>query len=325
MKTVLSRLRIATVAIVVCFLVSPITVFADMNDMDSIMTISPPTRRIVLVPGETYEGTVEVTNGVNSNKDLKYSVTIGSYGLGKDENGNVDYNNTDVDTVTEYNEIINWITLGKKEGVVSPNGTDTIPYTITVPDDAPFGGQYATIIVQNDTEDENTGNNVMIQNVIRFASSIIAEVAGETNRTGSIVENNIPSFILSSPLEVSSLVKNDGNVHTDATYTLQVWPIFSNEEICTNEESPESSFIMPGTQRYHAQKCEKMPPFGIFKVKQTVKIFDDTSVVERTVIVCPLWLLFIIIFAIVALVIWAVMKSRARKGRSKEQKKSSEE
>ena len=70
--------------------------------------------------------------------------------------------------------------------------------------------------------------------------------------------------------------------------------------------------MMPGTERYHA-KTVNTPPIGIFRVKQTVKIFGETSVVEMMVIVCPLWLLFLILFVIVALIIWVVMKIRGVK------------
>ena len=293
------------------------------GDNGVVMTISPPKQKIVLVPGETFEGTIQVSNSVNATKNLEYSATIGSYGLDKDENGNTDYNSTDVDTITSYNQMMEWIQLGKDHGSVAPNSTDTIPFTITVPEDAPAGGQYATVLIQNDTKNDEDSGNVMIESKVRFAASIIAEVAGETRNEGEIIENTIPAFLLNNKMSATATVKNNGNVHTDASFILQVWPLIGDEEICTNEEEPTTKMIMPDTERMHAEECN-LPSIGIFKAKQTVKIFGETSVVERMVVVCPLWLLFIIIFAIVALVIWLVTKSRSRKTRSKEQSKSSE-
>ena len=92
---------------------------------------------------------------------------------------------------------------------------------------------------------------------------------------------------------------------------LQVWPLFSDEEICTNEEQPETSLILPETERYHAQSCA-LPSVGIFKAKQTVKIFGEESIVEKMVIVCPIWLLFIIFFVIAAIIIWIVVRVQKR-------------
>ncbi len=296
------------------------------EDGSIVMTISPPRQDIVLVPGEVYEGTLRVSNSVNASKDLKYSVTIGSYGLDKDENGKANYDSTDISTVTEYNQIMEWIKLGKDHGSVAPNTTDTIPFTITVPEDAPAGGQYATIIVQDDTErDSEADKSIVIEDVVRFAATILAEVAGETRNEGAILENNIPAFMLNNKLAATSTVQNSGNVHTKASYVLQVWPLIGDEELCTNEENPTEHTVMPGTERMNTEEwCDTLPMVGIFRVKQTVKIFGETSVAERVVVVCPLWLLFIIIFALVSLVIWIVMKSRARKTRTKEQAKPSE-
>lgn len=284
------------------------SVFAEGESSEIRMTISPPNQKIVLVPGETFTGSINVSNSNDSPSDLKYSVTIDSYSLTRDENGVADYNDIDTDTVTEYNQMMDWIKLGKTEGSVKPNGTDTVPFTIEVPADAPAGGQYATIIVQKDNEaSQSGGNGIAIQETVRFAAGIFAEIAGETRKEGSIIENSIPAFIFSSPLRASSVVKNDGNVHTNAKYTLQVWPLFSDEEICTNEEEPTESFIMPETERMHVEECN-LPTVGIFRAKQTVEIFGEKSVMEKTIFVCPLWLLFVVVFAIVALVIWAATR-----------------
>ncbi len=287
----------------------------DAGKSGQMMTISPPIEKIVLVPGEVYEGSVKVSNSANAGKDLKYSVRVGSFSLKEDENGETDYNYTDVDTITSYNQIMEWITLGKESGVVAPDEIDVVPYTITVPEDAPAGGQYASIIIRNDTEDDQDSGNVAIQSVVEFAESILAEVAGETRDEGEIIENNIPSILFNNELSAVSKVRNNGNVHTNAKYVLQVWPLFSDEELCTNEEKPGESLIMPETERVHAEKCpegQNLPAFGLFKVRQTVEIFGEKSVAEKLILVCPLWLLFFIIFGFILLVMWLVAKAKHR-------------
>ena len=312
--------RISKIVAVLSVLLFPFVgmsnTFADMDGMDTVMTISPPSQRIVLTPGEDFNGSVTVSSSSTAKNGLKYSVTVGAFSLGTDEDGNVDYNDVDVDTVTGYNQIMEWIELKKEQGEVEIGGTDTIPFTIHVPENAPAGGQYATIIVQNDTGLDNTGGKgVSIESKVRFASNIFAEVTGDTEAKGSIIENNIPSFILSNQLSATSVVKNDGNVHTDADYILQVWPLFGDEELYTNEEKPDTNLVMPGAERYHS-KTVTTPSIGVFRVKQTIKVFGETSVVEKTVIVCPLWLLFIILFVIIGLIIWVFMKYKKKSKRN---------
>ena len=290
----------------------------DFDGMDTIMTISPPKQKIILTPGEVYNGAVTVLNATTSLSELKYSASVGSFTLGKDENGKIDYGITDVDTTTTYNQMTEWITLGKTSGTLSQGKSEEVPFTIKVPNDAPAGGQYASIVITNNTgvDDYNKGG-VSIVSEVRFASLIYAVVTGETKEDGEILENNIPSFLLNNQLDASSTVKNSGNVHTDAEYTLQIWPLFSDEEVYTNEEKPETNTILPDTERYHMQS-HTLPSIGIFKVRQTVKIFDKSEYVEKLVIFCPLWLLFVILFVIIALIIWVVMRAKKRKSSRKD-------
>ncbi len=285
------------------------------------MTVSPPYRKIILIPGETYSGFVSVFNSSDSTRALKYAVEVGSFSQHKSEGegSKDDYGSMDHVSRSNYNQIVDWIKLGKTGGSLAPGASEDIPYSIEVPKDAPGGGQYATILVVDNTTSGVPGEgNIGIDQSFQFASIIYAEVAGKTEEKGEIVDNSMPSFLLNGPLVAESMVKNNGNVHTDAEYTFQVWPLFSDEEICTNEEDPETSLILPDTERYHAQSCD-LPSVGIFKAKQTVKIFGETSVVERTVIMCPLWLLFVILFVIIALIIWIFMKVKKHKSPRKDE------
>lgn len=286
-------------------------VFAGSNSM----TITPPKQRIILIPGEKYTNTISVFNANDSTRDLNYEVSVGSFSQTKDESSPDDYGNVNIISESSYNQIMDWITLDKKEGVVAPNHSDEIAYTIDVPKNAPAGGQYATIVITDKTTSGVSGaGNVSIDQSFQFASIIYAEVAGETKEDGEILENDMPSFLLNGPLEATSMVQNNGNVHTDAEYILQVTPLLGGDDFCNNEEKPETSLILPETERYHAQSCD-LPAVGIFKAKQTVKIFGETSIVERTVIICPLWLLFLILFVIIAIVIWIATKVRGSKKR----------
>ena len=281
------------------------------------MFVSPMKEKMVLTPGEVYEGTIDVANANTSKYDLEYHVSVGSYNLTKNELNNDDYGAVDTTIRSNYNRMVDWITIDKPEGIVTPNGTETVVYRINVPKDAPAGSQYATLLVTDKTDipenmssDDGT-SNVMIESRIQMVVSLFANVTGETIREGSISENTMPSFLTNGPLTATSMARNDGNIYTDAEYVLQVWPLFSSEEICTNEENPETSLVLPETERYHTQTCD-LPTMGIFKAKQTVSIFGKTSITEKLVIICPIWLLFIIIFVIIALIIWIIIKIRSR-------------
>ena len=90
-----------------------------------------------------------------------------------------------------------------------------------------------------------------------------------------------------------------------------------------------TKYVLPGASRAISQTWDNTPSIGIFKVRQTVyydSMDNEPSVTEKMVIVCPVWLLFVIFFLIAALIIWIVMRVRARsKGSSKKSEEKSAE
>ncbi len=282
---------------------------------DKKFALSPMSQRIVLTPGEVYKGGVTVASPADATESFDYMVSVSPYSLAEDTTTDDNLGGSDFDTRNQYNQIADWITINNPKGTVAPNEQKTISFEIDVPEDVPAGGQYAALIVQEDKEgkeEPQEDNGMAINEIMRMAHIIYAEVAGETRNEGEILENSIPGFVTSNPLRASSMVRNNGNIDTKAQYSLQVWPLFSDEEICTNEEKQTEIRVMPETNNYHMEECN-VPSFGIFRVKQTVKIFNEISEVEKTVLFCPIWLLFIVLFIIAAIIIWIVMKVRSRR------------
>ena len=281
------------------------TVFAET----STFWVSPMNQKIILEPGERYEGTLKVSNPNDATGTVYYSLSTSPYSaVGEDYD-------TDLSTETAYTQMEDWISFARTTGSVEPNETDIVTFYIDVPADAPAGGQYATILVQNDTSLSEDVGQLNIASIMQISSIIYATVTGETEETGEILENNIPAFSTSS-LQTTALVKNTGNVHTNATLTLQVFPLFSDEELYTNEEEPQENLIMPETTRLAQQTWKDAPFAGIFRVKQTVELFGETSVAEKIVVICPLWLLFVVVFGIIFVVVWLSAKSKSRKKKS---------
>ena len=274
------------------------------------IALSPMSQSIVLIPGETYYGGITVANPATSTEDLHYLVTEMPF-YPVNENG--EYVNADYSTRTNMNMIVDWIKVDNPTGTLSPNEERTVSFSISVPYDAPAGGQYMALLVRENPDAVEIEDSMAVTEIMQMAHVIYAEVAGETNESAEIVDNYIPSFLFSNTLEASSTVKNNGNVHTYAKYTLQVWPMGSDEEICTNEEEAGSAFVMPNTEIYHLEKCD-LPMFGFFNAKQTVAIFGEESVVEKMIIVCPLWLLFVVVVVVISAIVWLFSLNKKRKG-----------
>ena len=272
-------------------------------------TMSPLSQKLILQPGETYTGSFRISVPSNQEKNFNYAVTVQPFYV------NEQYKPI-FDEVGDYSLMKDWITINSaKTGTVEPNKSVEIVYTINVPLDAAAGGQYAAISVGTDNS-KNTGDTegFGIQEQIAQAYTIFAEITGNTVRQGEILNVSVPSFLFSGKVSGNAEIKNTGNVHGNAKYILQVYPLFSNEEVYSNEEKDQDTKnIMPDRTYYNTTVWKDTPWFGIYNVVYTVEFEGVVNQVKKMVIVCPIWLLFIVIFIIVALVIWLINRSRNHK------------
>ena len=299
----------------------------------SAFVVSPQDQEYVLSPGQSVTGEVEVVNPSDAGGKFYYVAEVVPFSVSND--GKYDPN---FDARNDYTDIVNWVTMSDNDesdveevhGVLEPGETGNVHYTITVPKDARGGGQYFAVRVKNDveaTQKANGDDTVVIKEVVGIASLVFVEVSGDIIVKGEITDNNIPSFFLAPPSTTSFVVQNEGNTHAKISYALQVFPLFSDEEVYTTEEDMSSSYVLPGVSRVITQIWENTPQIGIFRVRQTVyynSTDSEPSVTEKMVIVCPVWLLFVIFFLIAALIIWIVMRVKARGKKSEKSEKKSE-
>ena len=278
-------------------------------DTESSFIVSPMTQRISLEAGEVYHGSIKVANPADATKDFNYKVEVSAYSV-KNENYNADFLSEN-----DRTRIKDWITVENPSGTIKPNESIRVNYTINVPNDAPGGGQYAALLVSSDPESE-TNEGVAVKNVFEMACVIYAEVSGETTRKGEITGNNVPGFAASIPIKVSGSVKNDGNIHEIARVGLEVRSVFSETPIYPkpNESGVVEETILPDTSRTISRDIDGISSLGIYVVKQTIEYMGETSVVEKTVVACPIWFM-ILVLATISAIVYSVVKTIRKKHR----------
>ncbi len=271
------------------------------------LQVSPTKQKISLAPGSSYVGTFKVQNVGAA--EFNYSVYATPYSV-VNENYSPNY-----EGLTNYTQIAEWITFDTKTatGKLQPGTSVDVAYTVNVPKDAPAGGQYAALMAQ--TEDGNDAN-ATVAVVHRVGMILYAAVPGDTRETGEIIKNTVNTFYFNPPLTVSSLVKNTGNVEQTATYNVKIYPLFSNEAVFSTEEKDDKEKqldIIPDTSRFNSITWEGAPRIGIFSVEQTIEFAGQVSTNKKLVLICPLWLLFVIFAMLFFIIFWLVSRARDRK------------
>lgn len=311
MKINLKRIAASVMAAaIICLSLNVAEVRAEESNTSAFVgfTMSPMNQRLILDPGDIYTGSFSLLNPANNTASVAYTLTIRSYYRDED-------NTAIFEDVDGMGQMAEWITLNTAStGELKPGETDEISYTIKVPKDAPSGGQYASITAASIPDEGGDGNAAILKESVAMAYTLLAEITGDTTHKGEISDLNLPGFLLNGNITGSSSIKNIGNVHGIAKYTLQVFPLFSNEEVYTNEEDPLLKTILPSRTLYNELTWDQTPAVGIFNVVYTVEFEGVTQQISKMVIKCPIWLLFIMILVVAAIIIWLALRMTRRKG-----------
>lgn len=280
--------------------------------MNNTFTLLPMSQRFLLMPGKVTEGSIKIVNPADATEDFSYKVTVTPYGVvGEDYKA-------DLETDSTRTAIAKWIEIEEPTGKIKPNESKEVKFKINVPANAPVGGQYATIAVSSNA-DTSSSSGVAVQNVLEMASVIYGTVNGPIEHKGEILENNVPGFIVSPPATLSALIKNEGNIHEDASFTIKVTDFFSGNTILPteNDDGGYSELIMPETTRYIEREVGNLPALGVVKVVQTIHYMGkEPSTTDKVIIICPIWFMALVAattLAIIFTIIQIIRKHRKHK------------
>lgn len=270
--------------------------------------VSPTSQNLGnLEPGSTYTGKFTVQN--SGTEGFNYKVYAAPYYVTESDNNEY---NAQFTISNQYTYISEWFTFSKEKGYLESGKSEEVEFTVKVPNDVAGGAQNASIMVE--TEDTADGVST-VQATVRVGSIVYSTVNGDTNYCGKIVEKNIPTLLINPPITASGRVENCGNVDLNVKYVLTVTPLFSNDPVYTNEEEPTIYATLPETKRFSSLSWDGTPNFGIFNVKLDITYNGQTETIEKMVIVCPLWLIILIILFIGAVIFWLVSRNRERKAK----------
>ena len=306
------RIAISSLAVLFCLVTCAFSAGAWAENLSGPFVgfmMSPMNKKLTLSAGESFSDSFSLINPDTNTTSVKYELNIKSFYRDDD-------NEALFEDVEGRGQIAQWITINVPEsGVLAPGASQEISYTIQVPKNAPSGGQYAAITATSSTGVNEGDSSAMLQESIVMAYTIFTEISGNTVRSAEFSDLSLPGFLLDGDIVASSKVKNTGNVHGIAKYSLQVFPLFSDEEIYASDEESERKLILPDRSLYHETIWDNTPTAGIFNVVYTVEFEGAVKQISKLIVKCPVWLLFIIIFIIIVVALllarWLINRRHA--------------
>lgn len=276
--------------------------------MASVFTMLPMSQTVNLTHGKTYRGYVTIANPAAAEEDFYYSASITPYSV-----LDADYT-ADLSTKSDWSMMVDWAEIENPTGVLKPNESGKIYFTITVPEDAPAGGQYAAITVRSNA-DAAAENGVQVQSVVEMASVIFAKVDGETVRSGEVTDNSMPGFVVTMPFKTSVTFVNEGNVHESATIKITIRDAWTGDVVFPkdDEKNTFSEMVMPETTRVLVREVSQVAELGAYDITQEVMYMGETYTTTQKVIACPLWFLILIIATVAVAIGTLVLRARKRK------------
>lgn len=288
--------------------------YADMTmtGQSPTLSVSPTRQELTFDPGKTYDLSITVTNAGGS--EATFIPAAGPYYPTAD--GNLDYS-----AENDHTQLWNWISFAQDSFTLAPGAKAEVNFAITVPADAPSGGQYAAVYAEVHASEGG------LNNVSRVGSLIVGRVDGEIIERGELLAQNVPTVVLGANFTPSVSIKNTGNVNFAVVSRLYVKDILSGNVLFdSTTDGDDQQQVYPDMTRTFSFNWEGLPGVGIFEVEYTVNFAGQSHSVKRTVWAVPLWLLLTVIGVLAFLVIFGWMafahsRLEARRQRKAQQKR----
>lgn len=214
-----------------------------------------------------------------------------------------------------------WIDI-PAEVAVPAGGTVVVPFTITVPEDAEPGDHAAGVAASVLSVQQADGTGVGVES--RVGVKVIAQVTGEIAPAFAVTGLDTDYLLSWNPFRpgnasVEFSVENTGNVRLDAAGILGL----AGQQIAFPADGERSQIVLPGESRTFALMVDDVWPLigvsGGIQVTPTASTADGEAldVAPRTVslfIWAMPWPQLLVVVGL-ALVLWAIMRSRVRSRR----------
>ena len=267
------------------------------------LRISPPNFEISVDPGEVVAQQIRVSN----RGDSPIPITMHVAGFRpRGQEGQVE--------LTEQEEaefgILTWTTVDPSEFLLEPGEEIPVTFLIEVPENAPPGGHYMSVLASLGSG--GSGQGVAVGQ--RIGSLVLLRVTGEVVEQAQVAEIAAPGFAAKGPIDFDVVLRNTGNVHLRPIGEIVVRGTFGGEVVRLPLEQRN---ILPDSERAFSATWDTGWNLGRYTAEYTgIYGSAGTNLKGSTSVILFPWPIILPIAAGLALLAFMVIRVRARLARS---------
>ncbi len=195
------------------------------TDRSQTLSVSPTLFQMTANPSQSWTSEIRVVN-VNDYPITVYPQVVNFVPAGETGTGSL------VPVFTEETQgttLAEWITLRASEIVIQPQQTATVPFSVTVAQNAPPCGHYAAILVG--TKPPSKQNDAAQVQTAQFVTSLLfVNVSGDCVESGTIREFTTEKTINAEPdIQFNVRFENTGSVHLQPQGDITITNMWGSE------------------------------------------------------------------------------------------------
>lgn len=264
------------------------------------MGVTPVFSLVTINPGTTAARKLTVTNQSN----LALSISAESRGFNaNDENGGSDFPNS-------KSGAQHWFSFEPSKFILPAHSSQTVTVTISVPQDAISGGQYASVFFIATAPPDPNSAATKVNFSARIGTFFFMTVGGNIHPDGKLLDFSTHLFWQHAPIRFRIDVHNFGNIHIKPHSVLRIDNIFGKSVYQTIDPG---LFVLPGkTRTWQLIATQKLHP-GFYTAYLSTKITSKSPDTMRVAHfwVIP-WQLIVLICSIIA-ISWFIMRPQLRR------------
>ena len=206
--------------------------------------------------------------------------------------------------------ILSWTTVDPSEFLLGPGEETAVTFLIDVPENAPPGGHYMSVLAK--VGSAGAAEGVAVGQ--RIGSLVLLRVAGEVVEQAQVAEIVAPSFAAKGPIDFDVVLRNTGNVHLRPIGEVVVTGTFGGEVARLRLEQRN---MLPDSERAFSVTWDTGWNLGRYTAEYTGVYGSASTTIKgsTTVILFP-WPIILPVAAGLALLAFMVIRARARLTRS---------